>query len=46
MKSKLYDSLKLRYNMGWVRIDQLKRFVQLQAITPIEFEEICGQKYK
>lgn len=45
MKSKLFDSLQLRYNLGWVRIDQLKRFVQLEAITKEEYKEICGLEY-
>ena len=45
MKSRLFDSLQMRYNIGWVRIDQLKRYVQLEAITPAEYEEICGIEY-
>ena len=45
MKSRLFDSLQTRYNLGWVRIDQLKRYTQLEAITPTEYEEICGMEY-
>lgn len=45
MKSRLFDSLQTRYNLGWVRIDQLRRYTELEAITPEEYEEICGQEY-
>lgn len=41
----MFDSLQMRYNLGWVRIDQLRRFVQLEAITEAEYEVICGKKY-
>mgnify|MGYP000971717346 FL=1 len=41
----LFESLKFRHKLGWVRIDQLKRYVQLQAITEEEYKKICGKDY-
>ena len=41
----LFESLKFRHKLGWVRIDQLKKYVQLQAITEIEYKEICEKDY-
>lgn len=34
-----------RYNYGWVTPIQLKKYVELSALTPAEYKEICGQDY-
>lgn len=44
--SKQYEKIKRRYDKGYVTIDQLRRYVELGAITPEEFEEISGQPYE
>lgn len=41
----MFNKIKSRYEKGWVRIDQLKRYVELLAITKEEYELICGEKY-
>lgn len=46
-----YERLKKNYEMNFVTIDQLRRYVALHekresvGITPEEFEEITGEKY-
>lgn len=40
------ENLKMRYNLGWIRIDQLKRYVQLGAINEAEYKEVCGLEYE
>lgn len=42
----MFEDLKYRYDKNWCRIDQLRQFVQLGAITPEEFEEITGEAYE
>lgn len=42
----LFESLKQRFAWNWVRLDQLKMYVVLNAITPEQYEEICGEKYE
>ena len=44
--SKKYATIKARYDKGYVTIDQLRRYVELGAITPEEYEEICGEPYE
>lgn len=44
--SKKFEQIKQRYDKGYVRLDQLHRYVELEAITPEEYEEICGQHYE
>lgn len=41
----MFENIKQRYQMGWIRVDQLKRYVQLQVITKDEYKLICGEKY-
>lgn len=41
----MFENIKQRYQMGWIRVDQLKRYVQLQAITKDEYKLICGENY-
>ena len=43
--SKKFDTIKARYDKGYVTLDQLHRYVELGAITPAEYEEICGEPY-
>lgn len=31
--------------MGWIRIDQLRKYVELNVITLEEFTLICGEEY-
>ncbi len=40
--SELFEVLKRRYMMNFVREDQLRRYVELNKITEEEFEEITG----
>lgn len=40
----MYERLKERYAMGYVRPDQLRRYVELEVITPEEYLEICGEE--
>lgn len=46
MHSKKYNTIKSRYDKGYVTLGQLHRYVELGAITPDEYEEICGQPYE
>lgn len=34
-----------RYNKGGCTKEQLKRLVELQALTPDEYKEITGEEY-
>lgn len=34
-----------RYTWGWVTPTQLKKYVVLNALTPAEYKEICGEDY-
>lgn len=38
-------TIKERFDKGWIRVDQLKRYVQLGIITPEKYTEICGEDY-
>lgn len=40
-----YKTLKERYKRGGCTKEQLKRFVQLGALTEEEYYEITGEKY-
>lgn len=40
------SKIKARYNKGYSRIDQLKRYVELEVITPEQYADVCGQSYK
>lgn len=44
--SRKFDTIKSRYERGYVTIDQLRRYVELGAITPEEYEEISGEPYE
>lgn len=41
----LFERLKEWYPKGYVRKDQLVRYVQLGALTPEQYEEITGEPY-
>lgn len=44
--SKKYEQIKTRYDKGYVTLEQLHRYVELSAITPEEYKEICGEDYE
>ena len=41
----MYKKIKSRYDKGYIRIDQLKRYVELGIITQEQHETICGKEY-
>lgn len=41
----MYKKIKSRYDKGYIRIDQLKKYVELGVITPKQYETICGKEY-
>lgn len=44
--SPLFKKYHDRYNRGGCRKDQLRRLVELEVLTPAEYEEITGDKYE
>ncbi|MCK9267858.1 MAG: XkdX family protein [Alkaliphilus sp.] len=42
----MFNNLKSRYEKGWVRVDQLQRYVKLKIITAEEFRLICNMEYE
>lgn len=42
----MFNTIKARYNKGYIRLDQLKRYCELGAITPEQFKDICGKDYE
>lgn len=38
----MFDSIKARYDRGWIRDDQLQRYVSLGVITQDQADEIAG----
>lgn len=44
--SPMFDKLKERYDKGYIRNDQLKRYVDLGVITADEYKEITGEDYE
>ncbi len=44
--SKKFAKIKERYDKGYVTKEQLHRYVELGAITPEEYKEICGEDYE
>lgn len=45
MSSKLFEKYKERYEMGGCTKEQLKRLVELSALTAGEYQEITGEEY-
>ncbi len=41
----MYEKIKVRYLKGYIRLDQLKRYVMLGIISEEQYEEICGEKF-
>ncbi len=41
----MFEKLKDRFEKGWVRIDQLRKYVELGAIAEQEFTTICSEPY-
>ena len=44
--SKQYEKIKKRYDKGYVTLDQLRRYVELGAITSEEYTEISNQSWE
>lgn len=44
--SKMFEKIKTRYEKGYVTKAQLARYVELEAITAEEYEEICGEPFE
>ena len=44
--SKKAEQVKTRYEKGYVRDDQLKRYLELGAITQKEYDEIYAIKHQ
>ncbi|WP_139136394.1 XkdX family protein [Oceanobacillus sp. E9] len=42
----MFESLKERYEKGWVRRDQLKKYVELTIITEAEYALITNERYE
>lgn len=40
----MFESIKNRYELGWIRDDQLERYVELGVITREQAEEILEHK--
>lgn len=38
----MFESIKARYERGWIRADQLQRYVDLGVITQAQASEITG----
>lgn len=43
--SPMYKVIKLKYDKGYIRKDQLRKYVELGVITREEFKSICGDDY-
>ena len=41
----MYKTIKARYNKGYIRLDQLKRYCALGVISEDEFMDICGKNF-
>lgn len=41
----MYKKIKQRYDKRYVRIDQLKRYVELEVIMEEQYKLICGEDY-
>lgn len=41
-----YELIKARYEKGYIRNDQLKRFVKLGLVTKAQYKELTGEAYK
>ena len=39
----MFEKIKSRYDKGYIRLDQLKRYVELGVITTEQYKEICGK---
>lgn len=42
----MFEKIKSRYDKGYVRLDQLRRYAELGVITTEQYEEICGKEYE
>ena len=38
----MFENIKARYERGWIRADQLQRYVELGVITQAQASEITG----
>lgn len=46
MSQKIYERYKVRYEWGYCTIEQLRRLVEISALTPEEFKDITGEDYE
>lgn len=44
--SRMYETVKRYYDLGYYDKDNVAKFVAKGKITPEEYEEITGEKYK
>lgn len=44
--SKMFEKLKRRYEKGYCTKAQLRRYVELGALTTAEYEEITGEVWE
>lgn len=42
----MFEELKRRYEKKWCRKDQLKQYVELDAITKEEYKKITGEAFE
>lgn len=42
----MYAKIRERFEKGYIRNDQLKRYVSLGVITPEQYAEICKKPYE
>lgn len=40
-----FETIKERWEQGYIRIDQLKKFVELGVITAEQYKELTGDDY-
>lgn len=41
----MFEMIKTRFEKGFVRLDQLRRYVELGVLTPEQFNQISGEDY-
>ena len=43
--SPMYNLIKMKYDKGYIRLDQLRKYVELGVITEKEYKSICGEEH-
>ena len=41
-----FEIIAQRYAKGYIRVDQLKRFVKLGVVTKAQYKQLTGETYK